>query len=183
MRKILVFTLCAVVLILLGCTDQEKTRCDVILELELEEIQAPYVDISLGAPPAFSTMNVLSIPKNPSALLSDNQDVEVDAIVSKWSRADGGSITPKDFILHWTVVVPAGGSANLSGPPAMAVEQLMEMPFIQLLPENGGRDMETGNSFIICTVEVTVYGHTLNGCDIESQHATCTFQFYYGGGR
>jgi len=182
MRKILVFTLFTVILILLGCTDQEKTRCDVMLEVELKDMDS-YINLALGLPPAFTTMNVNSYPKNPNAALSDNQNVEVDAIVTRWSRADGGTITPKDFVLKWFIVIPAGGSAKLEGAYAMAWEQLYDMPFSQLLPENGGVDSETGNTIIVCTAEVTIYGHTLNGCDIASEHATATFQFYYSGGR
>ena len=183
MKKVVLLTVLSAILILLGCTDQEGTKCDVMLQVELKEVGDGYLDISLGAPPNFKTIIITSVPKNPEAILGSLQDVEVTKIVAKWTRADGGTITPKPYTLLWTTVVPAGGNSTLTGTPVMGLEQLTEMPFKQLLPENGGRDQETGLSIITCNVEITVYGRTLNGCDIESQHASCTFQFFCSGGR
>jgi len=182
MRKPIVFALLTFLAVLLSCTDQEKTRCDIALELEGKDYENHWVDVSYGLPPTMKTFNVISIPKNPGASLSDLQDVEVSYFYAAWVRADGGTVRPKDYRLAWTLIVPAGGTATCSGIPFMSTAQLLEPPFSALFPENGGRDPETGASTIRCDAHIKVYGRTVNGCDIVSQEALLTYEFYYGGG-
>jgi hypothetical protein len=183
MRKPFVFVLLTLLAVVLSCTDQEKTRCDIALELEGKDYENHWVDIALGIPPTMKTFIIHSIPKNPGAVLSSLQDVEVSYFYADWVRSDGGTIPPKDYRLGWTVLVPAGGSATCTGIPFMRLGQLVEPPFIDLLPENGGRDSETGATTIRCDAHIKVYGRTMNGCDVVSHEAILTYEFYYGGGK
>ena len=183
MRKSIVFVLLTLLAVLLSCTDQEKTDCDVALELEGKDYENHYVDISTGIPPTMKTFIINSIAKNPDAELSELQDIEVSYFYAEWVRSDGGTVNPQDYRLGWTVLVPAGGTSTCSNVPFMRAEQLLAPPFIDLLPENGGRDSETGATSIRCDAHIKVYGRTVNGCDVVSQEAILTFEFYYGGGK
>ena len=183
MRKPIALILLTLMGVLFSCTDQEKTDCDIALELEGKDYENYMVDVSSGFPPTMKAFNIISVPKNPNAPLSSTNDVEVHYFYAIWKRSDGGTVTPRDYRLGWTLLVPAGGTANCANVPFMRAEQLLEPPFSALFPENGGRDPETGASSIRCDVHIKVYGRTLNGCDVVSQEAILTFEFYYGGGR
>ncbi len=165
-----------------SCTDQEKKPCPVYIEVEAKEYENYMVDISLGIPPIMKTVNLYSRPKNPFADLSSLSDIHIHKIETVWRRKDGGTINPKTFTQAWTTLLPAGGNVTLNGLNLMSAEQLYEMPFTQLLPENGGVDKETGNKVIIVDAETIFYGRTVQGCDIESELMRTTFEFYYGGG-
>jgi hypothetical protein len=181
MRKPIALILLTLLGVLLACTDQEKTDCDIALELEAKDYENYMVDVSSGIPPTMKTFRILSVAKNPDAPLTTTNDVEVSYFFTEWVRSDGGTVTPKDFRLAWTVLVPAGGVATCTGIPFLRSEQLLEPPFSALFPENGGRDPETGGATIRCDARVKVYGRTVNGCDVVSQEAMMTFEFYYGG--
>jgi hypothetical protein len=183
MRKPIILALLTLLGVLLACTDQEKTDCDIALELDAKDYSNYLVDVSSGFPPTMKTFRILSVSKNPNAPLSSTNDVEVSYILAQWRRSDGGTVNPKDFRQAWTTLVPAGGTTTLNNINFMSLEQLIEPPFSALFPENGGRDPETGASVIICDAHIRVYGRTLNGCDVVSEEAKLTFEFYYGGGR
>lgn len=182
MKKIIILILFSI-LMLVSCTDKEKDPCPVFINPEAKDYANYLIDIAGGTPPTMKTINLYSESKNPEASLSSLDDVQLDKIVTYWERIDGGTISPKPFTLHWTIVVPAGGSATLSNVPLMADEQLIEMPFLQLFPENGGRDSETGNMVIVCRGKSYFYCHTVQGCDIIAGPMYTTFEFYYGGAK
>lgn len=182
MKRIIIIALFSI-LLLVSCTDKEKDPCPVYIEPEAKEYENYLVDISQGVPPMIKTINLYSESKNPNATLSSLDDAKLDKMVTYWKRIDGGTIAPKPFTLNWTVVIPAGGNATLNNVPLMASEQLLEMPFIQLLPQNGGRDPETGNLVIICRGETYFYCHTVQGCDMIVGPMYTTFEFYYGGAK
>lgn len=182
MKKIIVFALFSI-LILISCTDTEKDRCPIFINPEAKDYANYLIDVAGSFVPTMKTINLYSKPKNPSAPLSNLSDAQLDKMVTYWKRIDGGTIAPKEFTLHWTVVIPAGGSATLNNVPLMANEQLLEMPFLQLFPENGGRDPETGNLVIVCQAETYFYCHTVQGCDIIAGPMYTTFEFYYGGAK
>lgn len=183
MRKPIALILLTLMGVLFSCTDQEKTGCDIALELEAKDYDNYMVDVSSGFPPTMKTFNLKSVPKNPEAALSNSNDIEIRYFYAEWLRSDGGTVRPKDYRLGWTVLVPAGGTASCSNIPFMQSEQLLEPPFSALFPENGGRDPETGAATIRCDARVKVYGRTVNGCDIVSEEAIMSFEFYYGGGK
>lgn len=182
MKKVIIFALFSI-LILTSCTDKEKDPCPISINPEAKDYENYLIDVAGGTVPTMKTINLYSEGKNPSASLSNLNDAQLDKIVTYWERIDGGTIAPKPFTLHWSLVIPAGGSATLNNVPLMANEQLSEMPFLQLLPENGGRDPETGNLIIVCRAKTYFYCHTVQGCDIKPIPMYTTFEFYYGGAK
>ncbi len=182
MKKIVIFFLFSI-LLLISCTDQEKDPCPVYIETEAKDYANYLIDITTLSPPTMKTINLYSKSKNPAAQLTPLDDVQLDYMITYWKRIDGGTVAPKPFRLNWTVVIPAGGNATLNDVPLMADEQLLELPFTQLLPENGGRDPETGNLIIVCRGETYFYGHTVQGCDLVAGPMYTTFEFYYGGAK
>lgn len=182
MKKIIIFALFSIFL-LTSCTDKEKDPCPIFINPEAKDYANYLIDVAGGVVPTIKTINLYSEGKNPDASLSNLNDAQLDKMVTYWERIDGGTITPKPFTLHWSVVIPAGGSSTLNDVPLMASEQLSEMPFLQLFPENGGRDPETGNLVIVCRAKTYFYSHTVQGCDIVSSPMYTTFEFYYGGAK
>lgn len=182
MKKIIIFAVFSIFL-LASCTDKEKDPCPIFINPEAKDYENYLIDLTQGVVPTMKTINLYSEAKNPSASLSSLDDAQLDYMVTYWKREDGGTIAPKPFTLHWSIVIPAGGSATLNNVPLMASEQLLEMPFLQLLPENGGRDPETGNLVIVCRADTYFYCHTVQGCDIVAGPMHTTFEFYYGGAK
>lgn len=182
MKKIIVFAVFSI-LILTSCTDKEKDPCPIFINPEAKEYANYLIDVGGGDVPTMDKIILYSEGKNPNASLSNLNDAQLDKMVTYWERIDGGTIAPKPFALHWSVVIPAGGSATLNDVPLMSSEQLYEMPFLQLFPENGGIDPETGNLVIVCRAKTYFYCHTVQGCDIIAGPMYTTFEFYYGGAK
>jgi len=56
---------------------------------------------------------------------------------------------------------------------------LSQAPFAALLPQNGGRDPETGLRFVKMDVIIDVFGETVSGEDVSAR-ASAPFTFCAG---
>jgi len=179
MRKLLLIPLFGVLFLPASCTDREKTPCDVILEVEWTGTTQIYFNIAVGQPPTITTFNLYNKMKNPNASGGTLDDVATTQYRVKWTRSDGGTVAPQEFDQAMTLRIPAGASTTVSDLPLMLWSQMAELPLINLLPENGGLDPETGKNKIVCTAEVQFFGHTMNGCDLSSEKFYLYYTFYY----
>jgi len=179
MGKIVFIPLFGALFLLASCTDQEKSSCDVMLEVEWTGTTQIVYNIAAGAPPTVSTFSIYNKLKDPNAVAGSLDDVQTTHYHVKWTRADGGTLNPQAFDQVMTVRIPTGASASVTNLPLMLISQLSEMPLIQLLPENGGVDAETGKNMIVCSAELQFFGHTMNGCDVSSEKFYLYYTFYY----
>src|SRR6266852_758492 len=76
-------------------------------------------------------------------------DVRIDRYRVSYVRIDGGHLVPSPFVRSISsLIVINGGPQNLTSFLAFDATALNQAPFAALLPQNGGRDPETGRSIV-----------------------------------
>jgi hypothetical protein len=110
-------------------------------------------------------------------------DVKLDRYQVTYLRTDGGKLVPPTFVRSTAQVLTAGAAASsLSDFIAFETNALNLAPFAALLPQNGGRDPETGLSFVKMDIILTVYGQTLAGERVQgSARFPVNFCYNCGG--
>lgn len=162
-----------------GCTGNHSadTEADVFITVDIQEGVAD-VNIALPADVFIANMTFRSQSKAPGAALSAQQD----AILTDWvvtpSRTDGGTKASPVWRWYYNVTVPAGGQANLQNYRIFPSDYFRQMPLVQLFPENGGIDVETGKRTIRQRLDVEVFGKTVSGRRLSVQFPV-TVNFYY----
>ena len=82
---------------------------------------------------------------------------------STYVRTDGGTLAPRPFLENTDVLIPVNGTADLPPSLIFAPGAITEAPFAALFPDAGGRDPETGRSFVTLEVIEEYFGETLSG--------------------
>jgi hypothetical protein len=111
------------------------------------------------------TISIQSLLKNPTTI-SDQRfnDVRITSYTVNYVRTDGGTQVPAAFTrTKDLLVVTGGGSTALASFLVIEPGALTQAPFAALQTNNGGRDPETGKTFVNMDVVVTVFGETLAG--------------------
>jgi len=110
-------------------------------------------------------------------------DVKLDRYQVTYLRTDGGKLVPPSFVRSTSQVIAATGTPqSLSDFLAFETNAFNLAPFAALLPQNGGRDPETGLSFVKLDIILTVYGQTLAGERVQgSARFPVNFCFNCGG--
>jgi len=99
-------------------------------------------------------------------LPTDNRfnDVRITSYRVSYVRTDGGKLIPQPFTRSISALLTAGSAGqNLTGFLAFEPGALSQAPFAALLPQNGGRDPETGSSIVKMDIILEVFGETLAG--------------------
>lgn len=163
-----------------GSNSSTDTPAAVVLSVEIEEGPADW-PVDTGADLVIGRMRILSQAKSPTGDLSQQQDVTLTEWVVTPYRTDGGTKASPEWRNFYTVYVPAGGNADLENYRIYPAEFFRQAPLLQLFPENGGYDLETGQPFIRQRLHVEVFGKTVAGRRI-SVAFDVTIRFYYSGG-
>jgi hypothetical protein len=110
-------------------------------------------------------------------------DVRISRYRVSYVRTDGGTQVPAPFVRSMDQLVTAGGAAaTLSKFVILTSDSLTQAPFASLLPNNGGRDPETGRSTVRMDVIVEIFGETLAGTNVSgSTRFPLDFCFNCGG--
>lgn len=138
----------------------------------------PGCDQNLG------TFEIRSLVKNPTAPTSTFNDIRIRSYRVSYTRTDGGRTVPAPYVRTIDILVPSGGTADLSGIVFIILrnEDLRQAPFAALLPQNGGRDAETGRTVIRMEILVEMFGETLAGENVAgSVRFPLDFCFDCGG--
>lgn len=156
-----------------ACTNKQgETEAPVFITVTLP-LQPLIINVSTPAPVQIQTITLQSRLK--SATQTDPQhfaDVQISFYTAKFFRRDGGTRLPIPQEFAAAVLVPSGGAATLNNFPIMAASALLQSPFDQLLPFNGGIDRETGLNEIHLFYELTFFGQTVSGARVQSETAT-----------
>lgn len=122
--------------------------------------------------------------QNNSKLPTNNSfnDVKLDRYQVTYQRTDNGKLIPPSFVRSTAQVLTAAGPAvSLSDFIAFETNALNQAPFAALLPQNGGKDPETGLGFVKMDIILTVYGETLAGERVQGS-ARFPLNFCYNCG-
>jgi hypothetical protein len=140
-----------------------------------------------GCATSLGTVNIRILPLQPQndptrPVQTQFLDVKLDRYQVSYQRTDGGKLVPSSFVRSTAQVITlTGGTQSLSDFIAFETNALNQAPFAALLPQNGGKDAETGLSFVKLNIILTVFGQTLAGDRVQGS-ATFPINFCYNCG-
>jgi outer membrane murein-binding lipoprotein Lpp len=168
-RTIAMAALALAAAVLAGCSS-ELTDNSAPVELVVTNTQnlsqldiAPNDDADCDASVGTITMQV--IPKNAS-VTSDFTQVRVTRYRVSYQRTDGGRQVPSPFVRSIDNLIAPGSSGALTNFVILEGTALNQAPFAALLPQNGGRDPDTGQRTVKMDVIVEIFGETLGGDNV-----------------
>lgn len=160
-----------------GCSEINRESSPVEM---LATIEQDVDTIDLLAPPLTQvTVLLRAIQKRVD---SDPRFLNVELIRYQVSyrRTDGGSLVPASFVRTISGTVPVGGSpTSFNTFTVFDIGSQQQAPYVALLPQNGGRDPETGNRFVKMDVIIDIFGETISG-ERVSARAQAPFTFCAG---
>lgn len=130
------------------------------------------------------TISVQALLKDPNLNVDQRfNDVRITRYRVSYTRTDGGTAVPAPFVRAMDMVVTAGGvAASLTKFVILQGDAIGQAPFVSLLPNNGGRDPQTGRPVVQLLVTVEVFGETLAGTNVSgSTSFPLDFCFNCGG--
>ena len=171
MTRKIVMTAALVSAAMLSCKEVNRASAPVTLVLTtaqtLQRIDlkptAPNCDQNIGT---VTIKNILLQNTNPPPNLPTNStldDVRVTSYRISYVRTDGGTSIPNPFTRSISLSVPLGSSGSLGTFLAFQPDALTQAPFAALLPQNGGRDPQTGRAVVQMNITLEVFGETLAG--------------------
>ena len=153
---------------LAGCSELEQETAPV--ELVATNTQSVELIDILSPPTTVGTVSLQAILKRTGNFSTQFKDVKLEQYRVSYRRTDGGTLIPAPLIRSTSGIVPVGGAATpLNDLLILTLDQLTQAPFVALLPQNGGRDPETGLSTIRMQVVIDVFGETLEGDDVSAR--------------
>lgn len=159
----------ALALSLVACSSEISKSSSPIALIATNTQTLNRIDILSGATGCnqpVGTIELQAIVKNPSSQTTNTtfEQVTLTTYTVTYNRTDGGKLVPASFTRSISgLLTPGGGSTSLNNFLILQPEALSQAPFAALLPQNGGRDPDTGLSTVRMDVVVTVFGQTLAG--------------------
>lgn len=160
-----------------GNSTLDDDEAPVFLTAEVEEF-TPDVDVAFPFDVVIGDLVIENHPKDPFDVLTPQSDVRLRRWVVTPYRTDGGTTASPVWQNAIDVYVPVGGSADLENYRMYPNEFFGEEPLVNLFPENGGYDPETGNRNIRQAFRVEIFGETVGGKDVKVEF-TVGMNFYY----
>lgn len=115
---------------------------------------------------SIGTVNVQAlVVQNTSGTLTTNpalDTVVIDQYRISYVRTDGGTQVPAPFTRSVSFTVTTGASASVTF-IGFQSDALNQAPFAALLPQNGGRDPQTGRPVVQMDIVLELFGTTLAG--------------------
>jgi hypothetical protein len=157
----------------LSCSN-ELTRSAAPVELVITNLQnlnrIDLFPLAENCDQNIATVNIRAILKAPLEEVNQQfNDVRITRYRVSYVRTDGGSLVPASFVRSIDLFVTAGGTSELGSFLAFQSEAISQAPFAALLPQNGGRDPETGRTTVRMDVILDVFGETLAGANVAGR--------------
>jgi len=177
--------------ILAACSDIARQNGPVQLIVTITQ-NISTIDLengALGCDIALGTVNLRSLfLQDPAGKIPTDDrfnDVQLRSYRVTYVRTDGGHQVPQPFVQTISGTLAAGSaSSTLNNFQAFGPGAFDQAPFAALLPQNGGRDPETGKPFVQMDVILEVFGETLAGERVSgTARSPLTFCFHCGGCR
>jgi hypothetical protein len=164
----------ALALSLVACSSEISKSSSPILLVATNTQTLNRIDILSGATgcnQSVGTIELQALVKNPASQTTNTtfEQVTLTNYTVTYNRTDGGKLVPASFTRSISgLLTPGGGATSLNSFLIFVPEALSQAPFAALLPQNGGRDPDTGLSTVRMDVSVTVFGQTLAGDRISA---------------
>lgn len=149
-----------------GCNEANRSRAAVELVASTTQEQM-LIDFANPVAGDLGTIVLRAIPKGDT--ISQYMDVRLLNYRVSYQRTDGGTQVPESFVRATSGILPVGGAGqSLNDFLILQSEALNQAPFAALLPQNGGRDPETGSDVIKMNAFVEIFGETLGGDRVKA---------------
>lgn len=135
------------------------TNTQKLSQIDLAPNDDPDCDESVG------TINMQVIAKN-SSVSGEFTQVRVTRYRVSYQRTDGGRLVPASFVRSVDTLIGVGSSGSLTQFTIVEADAVNQAPFAALLPQNGGRDPDTGRPVVKMDVIVEIFGETLGGDNV-----------------
>ena len=157
----------------LSCSNEFTRSASPVELIVTNEQKLNRVDLepnATGCTGGIAEVSILAILKNPGNVDQRFNDVRITRYRVSYIRTDGGTLVPAPFVRTIDLFVTAGGGpAALSSFLAFLPEAFNQAPFVALLPQNGGRDPETGRSTVRMDIVLELFGETLAGSNVTGR--------------
>jgi hypothetical protein len=184
-KKLIALAACALAAAVMGCSNELTsnsapvefivTNTQNLTQLDIAENTDPDCDASVG------TINMQVIPKGGTGSGPLNA-VRVNRYRVSYQRTDGGRLVPAPFVRTVDTLIQSGTSGALSEFVILESDAVRQAPFASLLPQNGGRDPDTGRPLVKMDVIVEIFGETLGGDNVyDATRFPLDFCFDCGG--
>jgi hypothetical protein len=126
------------------------------------------------------TINLQVFPKR-SDVSGNAAQVRVTRYRVSYQRTDGGRLVPASFVRSMDTLIGVGESGDLDEFLVVEPDAVVQAPFAALLPQNGGRDPDTGRPIVKMDVIMEFFGETLGGSNVYDA-TRFPLDFCYGCG-
>ncbi|MEO8502910.1 MAG: hypothetical protein ABI609_03345 [Acidobacteriota bacterium] len=163
-------------LALAGCNaSTDKTDSPVILTIVGSTTIVTPLSVSVSNAQSvgvatIGSMTLTTLVKEPNAVTSNLETVEMESYLVTYTRTDRGTRLPPPLQENLFGTISPGGTFTLTGFPFMRAVQLTSVPLSDLATR--GRDAETGTASIPLIVNLRFFGHTLSGKAVASETKT-----------
>lgn len=193
-NRMRIVTIATVVLLLalgiFSCSDINRQNGPVQLIVTVTQ-NISTIDLESGASGcgvSLGTVNLRSLflQQDTTSNPVDNRfnDILLRSYRVTYVRTDGGHQVPEPFVRTISGTLSGTLGSTLNNFQAFPPGAFDQAPFAALLPQNGGRDPETGKAFVQMDTIIEVFGETLAGERVSgSARAPLTFCFQCGGCR
>jgi len=155
-----------------GCRERtDRTEGSVLLSVTGFDGLPSAVPVSQG-PFSIEEITVRNIPKEPGAITSALQSVEIRSYEVRFSRRDTGTRVPPPTVQGIFSLVEPNTEAVFEDLPFLGSDQILSQPFRDL--RDFGVDRETGTQVIVLDVSIRFFGRTLAGDDVVTAPARFT---------
>lgn len=111
------------------------------------------------------TINLQVFPKRAN-VTGNAAQVRVTRYRVSYQRTDGGKLVPAPFVRSMDTLIGVGEDADVSKFLVVEPDAIVQAPFVALLPQNGGRDPDTGRPIVKMDVIMEFFGETLGGSNV-----------------
>lgn len=171
MKKVsIAFLLILTTLLASSCSESELNQNAAPVDLIATATQdVSLIDI-LNPPGVVGQILLRAMSKQANPVDTRFLDVKLTHYRVSYRRTDGGTLVPNPLVRSTSGIVPVGGnSVPLNNFVLLETAQVRQAPFAALLPQNGGRDPETGRTTVKMDVIVDIFGETLAGADVSAR--------------
>jgi hypothetical protein len=184
-KQLIALAACALAAALMGCSSELTSNAAPVEFVVTNTQNLQRLDISdntdADCDESVGTINMQVIPKNTSITGSLNS-VRVTRYRVSYQRTDGGRLVPASFVRTVDTIIAAGASGSLTEFVILEGDAINQAPFAALLPQNGGRDPDTGRPLVKMDVIVEIFGETLGGDNVfDATRFPLDFCFDCGG--
>ncbi len=126
------------------------------------------------------TINLRVLPKRTDVSTVASQ-VRVTRYRVSYQRTDGGRTVPASFVRSMDTLIAVDDDADVEEFLVIEPDAIVQAPFVSLLPQNGGRDPDTGRPIVKLEVIMEFFGETLGGSNVYDA-TRFPLDFCYGCG-